>query len=295
MDNLENIFKQLTSIQNTQLFFLYGSMKSGTTWLQLLLDAHPAVSCRGEGHFSNKLGPFLAEAVQRYNKHIEWKNRTVFNEIDGYPTLTADHLGPLLGTAILLLMAEQSKGKAALAVGEKTPNTICGLPLFGGLFPDAKFIHIVRDGRDCTVSGWFHNLRVNPDWLRQNFPTMETYAATCADEWSYEVQLANDFAAAQPERCLTLRYEDLLTKPEELLADCLRFLGIEASGEQISACCRATSFATIAKGRQSGEEDRSSFFRKGVAGDWHNHFTPAMVQMFDAKAGAWLDRFGYRD
>ncbi|MFP6691035.1 MAG: sulfotransferase, partial [Alphaproteobacteria bacterium] len=37
------------------LFFICGAIKSGTTWLQLMLDAHPDIACRGEGHLPNML------------------------------------------------------------------------------------------------------------------------------------------------------------------------------------------------------------------------------------------------
>ena len=39
------------------LFFICGAIKSGTTWLQLMLDAHPDIACRGEGHLPNMLLP----------------------------------------------------------------------------------------------------------------------------------------------------------------------------------------------------------------------------------------------
>ena len=54
----------------------------------------------------------------------------------------------------------QSKGKEAAAIGERSPSNTKHLDRLDALFPKAKFIQIVRDGRDCSVSVWFHNLRV---------------------------------------------------------------------------------------------------------------------------------------
>ena len=50
---------QILEILEKRIFFVGGAMKSGTTWLQLSLDAHPHLSCGGEGHFTNQLAPRL--------------------------------------------------------------------------------------------------------------------------------------------------------------------------------------------------------------------------------------------
>ncbi|HIJ63689.1 MAG TPA: sulfotransferase [Rhodospirillaceae bacterium] len=293
MAGFDFFISKIRKLHRTQLFFVYGSMRSGTTWLQLMLDAHPAVSCRGEAHFLDRLVPSLQEAASRHNAYLEWKNRSIFEEIGGYPTFSVDHLRHLAVTAMLLLMAEQSKDKACVAVGEKTPDSIRFLPLLKILFPKAKFIHIVRDGRDSTVSAWFHNQRTSPEWLQQNYSSLDAFAAASADEWGKEMSLATEFATSHPASCFTLRYEDLLERPEALLKDILRFLGVKATAAQISACCAGTSFINLTNGRQSGQEDRGSFFRKGTSGDWLNHFTPAMNDVFRDKAGRWLEHFGY--
>src|ERR1700722_16518864 len=47
----EALSAEIAALRRKQLFFIGGAAKSGTTWLQLLLDRHPAISCNGEGHF----------------------------------------------------------------------------------------------------------------------------------------------------------------------------------------------------------------------------------------------------
>ena len=42
------------------------------------------------------------------------------------------------------------------AVGDKSPENALWLPTLNRLYPDARFIHIIRDGRDACISGWFH-------------------------------------------------------------------------------------------------------------------------------------------
>jgi hypothetical protein len=70
-------------------------------------------------------------------------------------------------------------------------------------------------------------------------------------------------------------------------------LGVEASQALLAGCLTQASFAKFSSGRSPGEENRLSFFRKGVVGDWRNHFSAEANAVFRERAGAWLDRLGY--
>ena len=65
--------------------FVSGYAKSGTTWLQLLLNAHPQIACRGEGHIANVLARELEGALSRYAGFLKDKNESIFKEM----TITA--------------------------------------------------------------------------------------------------------------------------------------------------------------------------------------------------------------
>jgi hypothetical protein len=55
----------------------------------------------------------------------------------------------------------------------------------------------------------------------------------------------------------------------------------------------AASFERLSEGREQGQEDTSSFYRKGVAGDWKNHFTERDKRIFKKEAGELLIELGY--
>jgi hypothetical protein len=57
----------------------------------------------------------------------------------------------------------------------------------------------------------------------------------------------------------------------------------------------AASFERLSKGRERGQEDPSSFFRKGVAGDWRSVFTEKDRRVFKEEAGQLLVRLGYEN
>ena len=73
----------------------------------------------------------------------------------------------------------------------------------------------------------------------------------------------------------------------------LGFLGADSGEEAARKCVEAASFEQLSGGRSKGEEDSSSFYRKGVAGDWRNHFTEEDRRVFKEEAGELLIRLGY--
>lgn len=289
----DEIAARLADIAAKQLFFVCGSMKSGTTWLQIMLDAHPSASCGGEGHLADRLAPALQTAVNEYNEHIEWKNAQEIGDLAGFPCFGEAELAYTLRTAILLLLARQVADKPVAAIGEKTPDNILGMPFLHLMFPEAKFIVMVRDGRDCAVSGWFHNQRLSADWLESTYPTLDAYAAVTASGWAKEQEAAVRFAQQRPDHCLFLRYEDMVADTEACLRRVLGFLGLDSAAGIVADCCAKAAFTTLAKGRSPGQEDVASFFRKGVAGDWRNHLSAEANAAFIKEAGPWLTHFGY--
>jgi hypothetical protein len=286
---------EIAALREKQLFFIGGAPKSGTTWLQLLLDQHPAISCSGEGHFTTALMPRLVGAADSYNQYIAWKSETVFSELPSYPQLSETHIAYLIASAMALQLASHASNPATRLIGEKTPDNVRFFPVLKNAFPGAKFIHIIRDGRDCAVSGWFHNLRTTPDWTRETFGSIDVYLTNFAQEWAADISAGTRFGAALPGSYLVIRYEDLVAEPTAVLREVLTFLRASAELDVIAACIGAGSFERLSGGRARGEENRSSFFRKGVSGDWHRHFSTETARRFEEKAGIWLTRYGYGD
>jgi len=99
--------------------------------------------------------------------------------------------------------------------GDNTPEYIYNLPVLKDLFPDAQFIHIVRDGRDVTLSSF-----------KTHFGAKNAYKG--ATSWVQEIDLVRTFAATLPkEQYIEIKYEDLLTRPVDVFTQLINFLGIE--------------------------------------------------------------------
>lgn len=286
-----------STVQKTRdktLFFVGGAVKSGTTWLQLLLDKHPNISCRGEGHLFDRLATEIGKACDSYNVYIDDLNKRVFSEMEGYPLLSESDLLHLVATAASLLLGTQGKGNPQItAVGEKTPLTLQYLPLADALFPSCKIIFMVRDGRDCAVSGWYHNQRINSDWAEKPPISFTDYVGKFARGWAGDMENAHAFIEKYPDRSLVVHYERLLADPQSTMAGMCRFLGVDDSPHITASCCDQASFRQLTGGRAAGEESQRSFFRKGIAGDWRNHFDQTALDSFQREAGTWMSRLGY--
>lgn len=315
---------------STQLFFVVGHGRSGTTWLQNILDSHPEVMCRGEGWLFNRnfrredfkeLHPRLKPS-SLYNAILTseylrlWIERSPWTANDGLAP--EEHLDNMTHWAVNYFLTRPLLGTGKRIVGDKTASHgLEALEDISKICPEAKVIHVIRDGRDVAVSLahflWNHSMseggiyELEPEELEMREAYRKDPAAFADKSIFTEKRLADIAAGWRSEvgeaikhgppllgdRYLEVRYESLLDRPEEEVGRILRFLGADASDRSVKACIEATGFEQTSK-RKRGEEDSSSVrFRKGVAGDWRNVFTERDEDIFNEKAGDLLVELGY--
>jgi hypothetical protein len=181
--------------------------------------------------------------------------------------------------------------------------------------------YVCRDGRDSVVSLYFHRMRdiadpskpagrrfesyyrrlygpsFDPANIIENLPRFieneyrhpqQSFGANWADHvrgW-----IGPDVDAS---RVKVVTYESLLDDACEVLGDAVAWAcGREADPWVISTTVDKNSMLRMT-GRKPGEEDRGNFIRKGVAGDWRNHFSREAAEVFDSLAGDVLVHLGY--
>ena len=264
----------LSLLAQRQIFFVGGFPRSGTTWLQQMLDAHPDVSCQGEGLFMNRLAAPIDSVIGEWSKALEAKNRGIFRHTGGYKLPKPADADFLTGTAIMLALQRQNADKQAHAVGEKTPENIFFFRRLQRIFPTAKFIAIARDPRDMLTSAWyfFHHPALGEDefkaklaFIRRALPSLARGAREMLD-----------FTNANPADAAIVTYEELWRNQTAVLAQLFRLLGVSDQEEIIADCIARTAFAALTGGRPPGIEQRGSFLRKGVIGDWRLALAPEM-------------------
>jgi hypothetical protein len=309
------------------VFFVVGYQKSGTTWLMLMLDSHPEILCRGEGRFFGggwRQKSLKREEVQRppsslYNAMLDaeylklWVERSVWSRNDD----ADEHLVNLTRMAIDYFLEGELLKTGKRMVGDKSPLlTPETLKEIGEIYPEAKVIHLIRDGRDAAVSAVHHTwnfgrankrdevsakreaYRRNPRQLRETGESIfeGNHIRKLAADWSARVGRAiDDGPASLGTNYREVRYEDLVERPKEEVGRLLEFLGADASEKTVERCVSSASFERLTKGRNRGQEDPSSFFRKGIVGDWKNVFTEQDKLVFKREAGELLIRLGYEE
>jgi len=289
--SLEKYLDKIQRIAGKKIFFIAGTEKSGTTWLQMLLDQHPQAVCKGEGQLATRLWPALRRALDEYSSFIGELNQKVFKEIDHFPVFHEDSVRAIQAFSASLLLSEYGDDDRILAIGEKTPGHLRTLDRLKVIFPEAKFVFIYRDGRDIAVSGWYHMKRQHGEDQAEPLPA---YAKRVASIWRNDYEKVIAFAARHPNDCVQVRYEDLHENPVPELVRILDFLGLDNSTDVVMQSLNACNFDKLAGGRQRGQENLQSHFRKGIVGDWRNHFDHETWTIFDAEAGELLATLGYQ-
>lgn len=276
-----------------QIFFVSGAPKSGTTWLQRLLDAHPEIVCSGEGHFVEQVIAPVVKLKAEWNAKLAMDAERVFEGKPYYEPISDADLAPLARNLILSVMGKRARGKAVKALGDKTPRYTHGLGALYALFPQAKFVHIVRHPYDVAVSLLHHGDRFGLDRsLTLGSDQHLQLATNSANAWSQAQGFVEAFDQAHPGALIKVRYEDLQTQPEATIAPVFRFLGARLSPAAVKAALDAASFETLS-GRKPGEENPKSFFRKGVSGDWKGRLDPQALKIINERCSAMMQREGY--
>ncbi len=282
-DWYQQAIMQTARVGELDVFFAFGCQKSGTTWLEHLLDGHPQLACAGEGHIGDLLANLLQQAANAYNAKdmANWK-------LDEQDLLS---LMRLAGDRLLHRYLQRRDKPGLKAVGDKSPEYALTMPVLDRLYPNAKYIHIIRDGRDACVSGWAHLKRAGQ---QSQFERFEDYAEYFAQHhWVRYIVTAQEMGAQLGDRYIEARYESLKADPEPKVEHLLAFLGVDCDEQSVAACLEWGSFQRLSGGRAPGEEDTQSHFRKGIVGDWHNHFSAEAIERFEHHAGPALDALGY--
>lgn len=275
---------RLSKVMEKQLFFVVGLTRSGTVWLQHALDAHPDASCKGEGHFTDSLYPLLGQAFTAYNKRtLLDKARLQAAGIDdalsgvsmGYSN---DDVRFMMACATALTLDRLSGDEDVSCVGEKTPEHALDLKVLTDVFPEAKIIHVIRDGRDEAVSIFDYNMRVNPDGFTKKFPDFISFVEHFSRNWNRVVGAAHFFGRRFGDGYLEIRCEDLYTEASTDIEQMFRFLGVSDSQQVVS---------------RSVEAGKRIAFTDGGIGQWRARFDEKAEISFNRQAGELLKLLDY--
>jgi hypothetical protein len=269
---------------NVNIFFVCGAPKSGTTWLQRILDAHPEVVCSGEGHFISRFSRPAAEVINAYNRELSLEAKLVYEGRPYYAGVDQEEFDDLVRGFILRRLSRRAESQTGW-MGDKTPAYFRQLNFLHRLFPAARIIHIVRDPRDVAVSRMAFSRRAGVE--EACTPGSESHRLAlhgALKTWTEAVTAVDAFAAKHPGLTHEVRYRDLYDDPLGEAARLFGFLGAPNPPVLMEQIVAATSFEALS-GRKPGEEDPQAFLRKGLPGDWRTALDAASAQLIAESCG----------
>ena len=296
-----------------QKFFIFGHARSGTTLLMRLVRLHPEVHCNYQAHFFTRQ-PLLKSLVDSPEAE-EWLKRKSNRWNKGRD------LSPLVLRAAADFIMERAAAKEGkYIVGDKSPSsTIHGQAVrdMHTVYPDAKLVYIVRDGRDVLVSERFRNFVEESKFLTSEDKHIieelrkehsqftngsrsiftEAFIRRVATGWVANLQeIEEEGKRLFGENYFALRYEDLLENPFEELTRLWKFLGVKKIDKSLAKQIKAEMESNPDEEWQAKRnEGIASFLPKGHTGNWSNLFTAKDKSIFKEIAGDMLVKWKYEN
>lgn len=273
---------------DTAPIFVLGCGRSGTTLLRLMLNSHSRIGIPGETWYFPELHADRA-AIGDW-PDAEWRGRLT-ERIAGLPvfaqlgvpsellrsqleTVTRDEWPLVIASANLAFACCERKARW----GDKTPGYVRCLPLIKHLFPDAKILHVIRDGRDVVLS-----------FLQQSFGPNGVLEG--ADYWRADVERGRRdgrqvFGASYHE----VRYEELVADPERVLRGVCNAIGEAYEPGMLEY--HESAHRYLMDEQQWHDRTRSAPTRDRTE-RWRGEMSSSDQALFELAAGALLEELGY--
>ncbi len=267
--------------------FIVGCPRSGTTLLQRMLDAHPDVAVAPETFFVRRFW-------QRRDEYGDLARDDAFARLLRDVTATPEFAEMGLDAeafvreamqeertyaAVFRRLLEQfGRRRGARVVGEKTPNHVLYLPTLHELFPEARFIHVVRDAR-AVANSW------------RSVPWTSGRRWRDAEVWVEYVAAGRAAESWLGEALYAVRFERLVRAPEAVLRRLCRMLELAFDPVMLAFHERTSRAVNVA--REPWKANATQPVDPSAAERWRRHLTPGEVAEVEAVAADEMRNWGY--
>lgn len=269
--------------------FIVGCPRSGTSYLyHLLLSAGGFARFHTQMNVFDVLEPIYGDLGVLKNKERmmkDWLRSKAFQASGLDPReIEAKVLAQCRGAGdfLRIVMDEVARKQEVDRWIDSTPTNLPHLLRIKKDFPDARIVHIIRDGRDVALSlerrGWSRPL---PWDGKRGLLAAGLY-------WKWIVRKGRSCAAALQPNYMEVRYEDLVPKPVEVLAKLSEFLQQDLDYE----CIKRVSIGSMKNPLTSFKEELSQA-RFDPVGRWRERFPRKQLVWFERLVGDYLQKLGY--
>lgn len=287
------------------IFFILGRPRSGTTLLTTLFNAHPNVRIAPEF-------PVMLFLYQRFKNVKVWDETTIRSFVDAalndfrFNTRRVDNLKIDKEFIVGELMKYKDNGSIQLFlksinyyaftvydkeetrwIGDKNPIYSISSNRLRKIFPDAKFICIIRDYRDNFIS--IRKL------AEKDVAVEAPNLALQAGRWRYFTRLFLKNNRRFPDRYHIVRYEDLVTDQEKSFRSLCEFLRLDYDPSVFEFHTKKREVETIFANTvwEKFHENLLTPINTGRMNTWQEKLTEKEVRMADLIAGKYADKLGY--
>jgi Sulfotransferase family len=270
-------------ISRKRIVFLVGGPRSGTTWLQLLLSRSPRIATANETHLFTGYTRSLFSAWSHHQRNVR--------ELGLHHLMSEDEYFDLIRNfACKIMLRILDKKPEADIILEKTPDHVLYWREILKIFPDAFFLHIVRDPRSVVSS----LCAAGTGWGRQ-WAAREVLA-NC-ETWIKYVRESKNLKAAT-NNFLQVTYEDLWKDGENTLTSVFSWLGVQISFDQCKKILDECQIANLRGNRLEAAPwdltaEPKDFYRKGGIENWRSELTPREAFLIEHLARDLMTEFGF--
>jgi LPS sulfotransferase NodH len=269
--------------------FIVGAPRSGTTWLQLLLAQHPSIATCQETHF-------FSGYIKRWFRQWESEARSAEERRVGLSSiLTRDDFLQLCRESTDFLFKKiASEKEEANWVVEKTPVHVRYTGIIQELYPDSRFVHMVRDPRSVVAS-----LKAASGQWGRTWKNLSVVDFT--NLWVDSASLGETLVSSNS-NAMTIKYEQLRADPSGQLQSFYDWLGVSVDRPFCDASVAACDLGTLKNSGSNlhhqpwsvGNEPKN-FFRSGEVGSWKRELSAREVLLIESLGGQLMERYGYSD
>lgn len=292
--------RRISAEQGPPAPFIVGVNRSGTTLLRLMLDSHPQLTIPPETHFvpemirlSRRDNITRKRLLKAATSHPRWGDFGLDSDELLRRLQALKPLTPADAIRTFYAMYAEKEGKPRW--GDKTPRYMRAMPRIERALPEARFIHLIRDGRDVALSQAERALDQEQPELTE-----------VAERWQRRIRTAREHSA-ELDSYLEVRYEDLVSDPEAALGEICAFIELPYDAAMLDYHERAAD--------RLGEMDRDLGNGEGVtrtgderlaghamtteppstdrSGRWRQEMSAGDVETFERVAGGLLDELDY--
>jgi hypothetical protein len=262
--------------------FVGGCGRSGTTLLGAILGTHSECICTPESQFKTDLYHFLSQSdnpdfmdvLNRITKLRRFRFWGFDIDKQSFPSKKISTYSELIFWIVKKYAEKTGKRNPGIWI-DHTPANIRHTGILFELFPDARLIHLVRDGRAVAAS------MIPLDWG----PNTIDHAAHF---WMKKILLGLEAEKKWQEKVIRVKYEDLVHDPEKMLKHICSYLNIDFQSEMI----KGTDFRVpLYSSEQHALIGKEPDIRRVNA--WENTLKPRQIEIFESISGQILVTLGY--